>query len=303
MSVLKSKLPKSKSSCPQPTVNNKHSFCIFHFCFLACLFLALSACDETFQPLQDNERHSFSIYGYLDASADTQWVRVTPVREQLEQSTIKPQMEVTLNHLQNEGTTVMNDSLFQFPDGFHILNAWTTTDIEPGQTYRLQAERPDGGASSVTVTTPDDFPMPRMEGSRCNVKLVIEGVERLVDVQYRWHVRISRPGLVFETLWTVPFRDRISRDSSGEFSVWISIPLARDRVAERLETFSDNITVQVLDSHIFVAAAGPEWIGNEEIESLDDLEYALPEIFSNVEGGTGFVVGIVSKTIPDDQCP
>lgn len=267
---------------------------LFTFCFL----LTLSGCNEAFQPFGENERHIFSIYGYLDASADTQWVRVTPVREQLEQSTIKPQMEVTLNQLQSGNTTVMNDSLFLFPDGFHVLNAWTTTDIEPGQTYRLQAEGPDGAASNVTVTTPDDFPMPRLEG-RCNIKMLIEGVERLADVQYRWHVRVSRPGRVFETFWTVPFRDRIRRDSAGVFRVGINIPLARNRVKELLETLPASTTVRVLDRHFFVAAAGPEWIGNEQLESIDDLVYALPEVFTNVESGTGYLVGIVSKTIPD----
>lgn len=263
-----------------------------------CFLLTLSGCDDNFQPLQENERHSFSIYGYLDASADTQWVRVTPVREQLEQSTSKPEMEVILDQLQGGDTTVMNDSLLLFPDGFHVLNAWTTTDIEAGQTYRLQAERPDGAVSWVTVTIPDDFPMPRLEG-KCNVKLVIEGVERLADVQYRWHVRVSRPGRVYETFWTVPFRDRIRRDSAGVYRVGIQIQLARDRIKERWETLPAYTTVQVLDRHLFVAAAGPDWIGNGELESIDDLVYALPEVHSNVDDGTGYVVGIVSKTITD----
>lgn len=151
------------------------SYSIYYPLLTACFLVALSGCDESFQPLRENERHSFSIYGYLDASADTQWVRVTPVREQLEQPTSKPEMEVTLNRLQDGDTIVMNDSLLLFPDGFHVLNAWSATDIEPGQTYRLLAERPDGAVSSLTVTTPDDFPMPRLDG-KCNVKLVIEGV-------------------------------------------------------------------------------------------------------------------------------
>lgn len=107
---------------------------------------------------------------------------------------------------------------------------------------------------------------------------------------------------MYETYWTVPFRDRICRDTAGVYRVGIQIQMARERVEERFETLPSNTAVQVLDRHLFVAAAGPDWIGNEQLESIDDLVYALPEVYSNVKGGTGYVVGIVSKTITD-PCP
>jgi hypothetical protein len=51
---------------------------------------------------------------------------------------------------------------------------------------------------------------------------------------------------------------------------------------------------------IFVASGGPEW--NGEIPSLNDLEYATLQDVSNVDGGVGYVVGILSKTIPFRGC-
>ncbi len=50
-----------------------------------------------------------------------------------------------------------------------------------------------------------------------------------------------------------------------------------------------------------MASAGPEWI--ENITRLDDLELGLPDgKFSNVENGLGYLVDILSKKIPFEQC-
>lgn len=77
-----------------------------------CLLIFLVGCNQTFQPIKENEDVPLSIYGYLDATADTQWVRVTPVRDQLNQLPVKPEMHVTLEHVKSGNKTVMNDSLF-----------------------------------------------------------------------------------------------------------------------------------------------------------------------------------------------
>ncbi|NIT61768.1 MAG: hypothetical protein GWN00_37885, partial [Aliifodinibius sp.] len=64
------------------------------------------------------------MFGYLDASADTQWVRVAPIRRQISMSAKDiPNMKITIEDPKNGDTTVMNDSLFLYPDGFNVLNA------------------------------------------------------------------------------------------------------------------------------------------------------------------------------------
>lgn len=275
---------------------------IFHLSLLTCLLLALSGC-ESFQPIQDNEEYTFSIYGYLDASADTQWVRVTPVREQLDQPPVKPEMEVTLEHMESGSTVVMNDSLFLSPDGFNYLNAWSETDIEPEQTYRLKAVSPDapgGRGSSVTVTTPEDFPDPDLEGFRggCSGDLRINGVERLADVKSVWHIRVFFSGRGDDRFFSIPYRSKAFEASPGSYSVYI------DTIGELNEITSGMLfppdSLKVIKRELFVASGGPEW--NEEITSLDELIYYLPDQFSNVENGVGYVIGIVSKTIPLDHC-
>lgn len=278
-----------------------------HFTLLTCLILILTACNESFQPLQENDGVAFSIYGYLDASADTQWVRVTPIREQLDQPPVKPEMHVTLEHLESGSKTVMNDSLFLFNDGFNILNAWTVADIEPGQTYRLRAERRDGAASHVTVTIPGEFPEPVLQdiGDGCRATMLIEGVERLADVQSKWHIRLryidsGKVILDEERLYSFPYRNKTDRTSAVSYSVFINTNSEEEQLRNQLSPTGVQTSIEVLGREIFVAAGGPEW--DEEITSLDDILYALPESFSNVETGVGYMVGIVSRSLTYESC-
>lgn len=127
------------------------------FCFFLFSSSILISCTETFQPLQENDRFIFSMYGYLDASADTQWIRVGEIRDQINGMPDPSEILVTLEHVQSQTTVAMKDSLFTSRDA---LNYWTTFDIENDQTYRIKVERPDGKFSRVTVTTPKDFPTP-----------------------------------------------------------------------------------------------------------------------------------------------
>lgn len=298
-----SKVKREKG--PSAPVRNLFTF---HLSLLTCLLLALSGCDESFQPLQENDTAPFSIYGYLDASADTQWVRVTPVRDELNMPPVKPEMDVTLEHLQSDSTTVMNDSLFLSDAGFNFLNVWTTMDIKPGHSYRLKAERPDGLTSRATVTLPEEFPTPVLfdYGDGCRALMRIEGVERLADVQSKWHVRILflvDGEVIFEREghYTIPHRDRATRVAAGAYTVFIDTRSERDEIMNQLFVPSGTAAqIQVLQRQLFVASGGPEWI--EDIASLDDVVYALPEGLSNVENGIGYMVGIVSKTIPYESC-
>lgn len=288
---------------------NTHS--TFHTSFIAnclliavCFLLTLTGCDQTFQPLQKNDETPFSIYGYLDASADTQWVRVTPIRDQLNQPPVKPEMQLTLEHIESGNTSALHDSLFLFPDGFHIINAWTDMDLEPGQHYRLRAERPDGTVSGVTVALPDEFPAPRLqitEGASF-ANLYIEGVDRLVDVQTRTRARILalESGWDFVGVYTIS-HNLIRKTAPRKYNVQLYKSRVLNYVRGQIPAPPrGELEIIPLRRQIFVASGGPEW--NENLASLNDLEYSLPDNVSNVENGVGYLFGIVSKSIPFKSC-
>lgn len=279
---------------------------LFTFALSLFTLLHISGCDQTFQPIQDNSSAPFSMFGYLDASADTQWVRVTPVRGQIDLSTDVPDMTVTVEDLKTGNSSMFTDSLFLFPDGFHILNAWAATDmLKPEGSYRLTAERPDGASSSVTVTMPPDFPTPRMEVYDIVdvVHLYIDGVEHLIDVQVRTKARVISPSAGWnyvDVFWSS--QRRIDELESGSYLVWMT-PGSKFNVLGHLTEPPagwDDLEIEYLQHQVFVASGGPDW--KEEFKELDDYRYSLPEVISNVESGTGYMFGIVSKSVPFKSC-
>jgi hypothetical protein len=109
--------------------------------WLLATVVLLAGCDQTFEPLQETDR-VFSIYGYLEATADTQWIRVMPIRASIFSGPDPIDAVVTRENLANGRTLQLRDSLFSFrpfdPAGedLHAFNFSTTERIEPGGSYR-----------------------------------------------------------------------------------------------------------------------------------------------------------------------
>jgi hypothetical protein len=233
---------------------------------------------------------------------DTQRVQVSPLREQLEFFTDNPEMTVTLVNIETGNSAVMNDYLhrYSFPFGLTAPNAWTTMKLDYGQTYRLTAERPDGAESSVTVTLPDDFPTPRLfvTGMVYDI-LYINDVESLVDIQSRWFYQFEYQGQRYNRLIIIPYRDQVEKRGPRDYVLNINTIREQQRLINQFPNAA-GAEVKLLGRQLFIAVAGPEW--NEEMKSVDDLHYTLPDVASNVENGVGYVIGIASKSIPYKNC-
>jgi hypothetical protein len=111
--------------------------------FLLCAFILAAGCDQTFEPLQENDKYHFSIYGTLDAAADTQWIRIGVPRENINETPDPAGITVILEDVETGQSVVMQDSLFASRD---LLNYWTTMPLKNEYTYQIYAER-DGGKS------------------------------------------------------------------------------------------------------------------------------------------------------------
>lgn len=265
------------------------------------LQLVLTSCDqEPFVPLQDRSDSPFSMYGFLDASADTQWVRVIPVRQQLDSPPEIPEMIVTIENLETGESAVLKDSLFQMRQGFNIINSWSTADIQPNQTYQLEGELSNGWISTATITTPKDFPQPNIDSFNggCSGRLRISGVDRLADVKSVWRIKFYFAGREDLRVITIPYRRKVLDLGDGDYAVGINTNSELSAISDETLTTPDSL--KVLSRKIFVASAGPEW--DENLLSLEQLEYALPLVNSNVENGVGYMIGIVSKTIDLTYC-
>lgn len=276
--------------------------------FICCLLLSafilltMSNCDEPFQPLQENDTYFFSIQGFLDASADTQWVRVGTIRSSVDEPPDPEGIRVTLKDLGSGETVAMNDSVFTSQN---VLNYWTTMDIKHEQTYEITAQYNDGNASRVTMTTPSELPAVYVifqagVGVPPGVKIhIIDTVENIVDLQSVWYVNLNPGAENQRRIFTFPLRNTLTHTSTffGSYTTTVNWETEMEQIQQRV---GENTEISVANRQIFVAAGGPEW--NKNISSIADLEYFLAGIASNVENGLGYVVGISTNWFQQDTC-
>lgn len=288
-----------KSNGQKPMV---HSLVIAFF--LVGLFVFLASCDQEFQPLESNDRYFFSMYGLVDAGADTQWIRITPVREQIDLLTDGSDLKVTLQNLDTGREVTLKDSLFT--QDRNLLNFWTDETVVHNQTYRLKAELPNGESSEVTVTTPNEMPDPMVviftaPGLPPDYFVFVDKNVNLADIQVKYYVRLMASDLDVMRTYSFSYRNdaEIIDDFPDHYTVQID-PDAELKEIERQVILPPEGEIEVVYRQVYVATSAVEW--NEDIETLDDIIYTLPQTFSNVNNGLGYVLGIDSKYIPYRGC-
>lgn len=264
------------------------------------------ACDPAFEGLERNDRYHFSIYGYLDSSADTQWVRVMPVREHFFSDTVPVDAVVTLRDLDSGHEEVMRDSLFRHGERQFTWNFWTTMPLSPGGEYRLTAERSDGEISRAVVRLPADFPAPSLyvppPGPPSPMtplpQVFAEVNDELAEALVLYCVRgISEEGEGFRRLIPVPILRHAVRLPGGSTTRYrITIRDADTYIENQL---GDAARYHANPRQVVAAEGGPGWI---DFNHLEEGVEAVPDGISNVENGTGFLGGIVSKTVPFQSC-
>lgn len=255
----------------------------------------VAGCEQPFQPFQENTGAIFSMFGYLDLKADTQWVRVMPVRHNLLLDPQPIDAVVTLEHLGSGRVVSLNDSLFRFVDPrldgvAYAYNFWTTERLAPGESYRLRAVRSDGASTTATVVMPADLEFTFLNDIQAGRESALLRVraERLLFVEVLFAMRNIASG---EGVGSVSVRDHwtFPADGPGTHGVAVSgdtLFRAGLRDARRQE--------------IRIAVARSDWPYHP---GLPDLDIALPgRVASNVENGVGFVGGVAAWTVPFHRC-
>ena len=125
--------------------------------FSAFLAIALTAgCENTVEPFADTTRH-FAIYGFLDASADTQFVRVEATRPNLDDGgpAESDVSTITTQDLVTGDLVAWRDSTIELDDGSTGALFWAALRPVPDHPYRIEVTRGDGAMSSATTTVPN----------------------------------------------------------------------------------------------------------------------------------------------------
>jgi hypothetical protein len=289
--------PERSQSAPYRSFSSiLHLLLTFHFCLFT--LIALAACNELFNPIQQNDQYPFSIHGYLDASQDTNWVRITAVRDSLFMDTPEPLDAVaTLEHLESGHTVTMNDSLFQYyPGSSYAYNFWTDMNIEPEQAYRLTVRRSDGAESYAEVTLPPEFPQPILIPGTTRSQTYlwqIRNVQHLADVLVIYDLILHYPDFG-DVPYVYTFR-HLADTLSGSHSIkQVSIYTWPHFWAIAGLVLCWECSYTIVKREIKVSSAGPDWL---PFTNLNENLISLPEGSTNVEGGTGYLIGVISNTI------
>lgn len=254
-----------------------------------------AGCETAVDPFQPSDMY-FSIGGVIDASAEMQFVRLSPLRRSAVISPDPLDAVVTTTDLATGETAVWRDSVFAlFPSGI-AHNVWTTFDFEPGHSYRFEARSPEGNVSSVVVDLPVTVPeiVIQIPPFSSTATINVLNVEKLADFR-----------LIF-----------CGREAFGAPLQRTDIPLI-NRASEYLHGFTTRVDAyelarlngiqEVYWIRVLAMGAGEEW---PEFENVDEETLALAETLSNVENGAGYLGGVTSRlaywpgfTEPlDDMC-
>ena len=249
------------------------------------LGLALAACEAPLDPIAPSDR-VFSMSGYLDATADTQWVRVEPFGAVADP--VPGAIDAAVTLVTPDGARVPMAAVVRaFATGpAHLF--WTTEPIAAGTTYRVEAERSDGALARAVVRIPDEqaVTLTLVDGLiNCPTLVIVEGAERLADVRARYELTgPDRQGEVYEFSKLLS----LTRDAGGAFTAQVFF--GEDAAEMEINLFPG---IEPIAPEIVVAVATDDW---PEVEGLT-LEEALASAeLDRVEGGVGFVGGVVTTT-------
>jgi hypothetical protein len=252
----------------------------------------LASCDTSIDPFQESDLH-FSISGYLDAGADTQFVRISPLRRSVSLGDQDIDATVMLEEMGSGTKTILRDSVFVLGQKT-VHNYWSDVPLKHEKTYRLSVMNSAGGVSDAFVTLPKAFPAPDVallggmgvppEDTPVNIK--ISGVDRIAALKVIYQLGTSGEGSPTE-YFEASYLDRVS--------VWPDVLAVAIIPYDEFfrKTFSSSCPF-VSDAWIVVVSAGPGW---PDLLNIDDEMLARPDVVTNVNGGVGLLGGVSSKVI------
>ncbi|MGB3541801.1 hypothetical protein [Rubrivirga sp.] len=254
---------------------------------LLLLWVALAACEAPLVPIAPSDL-AYSLSGYLDASADTQWVRVEPFGiSAVAVADLEGELPADVFLGLPDGSRVpMTQDVRSFVTGpAHLF--WTTEDVAPGRAYRIEVEGHDGDRAVATVEVPDvdALDIELVDGViHCPTAVLVGGVEFLVDVQSRY--TDPRTGQSFRFSKAESFTEVLSGSTRasiyfGDDAALMDVPLLPWQAGVSME--------------VFVAVGTDDWLTPSELSLEGALSHAG---LGRIEGGVGFVGGVVTRRFP-----
>jgi len=255
----------------------------------------VASCDTSVQPILESDKY-FSLYGALDMRADTQFVRVVPIRSTIAQGTDTLQAIMRSYDLMTGEIAQWKDSVVVFRSGTvgHVFYA--PIRVIGGHRYRLEVERvADGAKTSVEVQVPmlsrevvveEPRVFTDLDRTVVRQKILWKGIAEEPYQQELWYRFQASPQAPFVDL-QLPLTGTIT-EAGWEVDL--------DLVAQRDSILAHTGQLMVfLEMGVRLVVLTPEW---EPPGGIWDKEVlAQPGVFSNVTHGFGFVGAVLRRRL------
>lgn len=264
------------------------------FKFTICVFAVavLWGCENSFNPIKENNLYNYSMYGILDLTADTHWVRVMPLRNTIFRDSMGNDATVRLIRESTGQTEQLEDTLLRLAQNTYVWNFWTTTTLHAQEDYTLTAESPEGEITSGTASIPADFPPPEIyyRENTENCHIIIDSiVERLVVAEITYEFQIQHNNEITSVIrFPISHIRSVQEAFGGDHELVINSDVAT--LADEHDVSPSQIVN--LSGELLLVSADSNWT-ELDMEGAD-----LPGENSNVKNGLGIVTGIVSKSFP-----
>ncbi len=268
---------------------------------LLSMAIILSSCEQSIDPIIGEDR-PFTLWGYLDAHADIQRVRVFSIEDRLGVDRSGPVDAVVSSKNLTTGEEykwVNREIVYRDSSVGHVFEAEFRAEYE--HSYRLSVRRSDGEESSAEVTIPPPVEVELIdERDRVIVPVHIHGKPpRLVDVTVTYDAITLPPanpwppGSTTPPAVLLPVEVSYSGKEEPLENGWRYEINLRDDFALVQEEFElsclspDHIALRRI--YFRFLAADAQWAPPND--SFDPDLLIEPGTFSNVENGYGFFGG------------
>lgn len=273
----------------------------FQLLFILVFGVVFVSCEAEFDPFETGILTA-SMYGYLDTAADTQFVRVMPMRQQLQRNGEPFDGQVSITDIDSGQRYDMQDSLVTLSDGSKATVYWAAFKPKPLEQYRLVAQHNDGRIAKAEVELPvplhkdSIYVLPAIVIHKLVVPIYLLSYDRPpFDLRFTYEVSESPRGP----------RDKITIRYLGELTgkkvsrpdAWhVEADLAYDAQTVRKEWAQRHgrppSTLYMHGIKLQAATVSDGWIPPSGV--FDPITMIMPGAHTNVEGGEGFF-GAVSR--------
>lgn len=280
------------------------------FCSLA---LGLMACEEDVTDGLATER-PFTVYGFVDPTADTQYVRVFPISPtNLSRAVPEPlDAEVIFRDLATGVTVSGRDSVVQFFSGRYGHVYWAPFSPAYSGLYGVEIRRSDGATSEAVTRVPGElayargqpFTTFRLEdqGFVPFLPMDLTGQDmRLLRVTARYEVELLNVG---RQIIEIPYLQKATSTADG-WAVAVDLKSDFNTIFEALRDLRERFGQELVDFirlDFIPEVANADWVPPGGVFDSDLL--VEPGAFDNVENGFGFFGSAYQQVhrVPVEPC-